>query len=84
MLQNNNDATPISENAPFGGDDPYSASKACTELVVNAYAKSFSMEMVTIIVVPLWHVLGQEMIAAETIPRPAHTRLCESKKDGSI
>ena len=39
--KNNNDATPISENAPFGGDDPYSASKACTELVVNAYAKSF-------------------------------------------
>ncbi len=29
------------EDDPMGGYDPYSASKACTELVVNAYRRSF-------------------------------------------
>ena len=29
------------EDEPLGGHDPYSSSKACAELVVNAYEKSF-------------------------------------------
>lgn len=29
------------EHEPMGGDDPYSASKGCTELIVNSYRKSF-------------------------------------------
>lgn len=29
------------ENEPLGGQDPYSSSKACAELVTEAYAKSF-------------------------------------------
>ncbi len=29
------------ENDPMGGDDPYSASKGCAELVTNSYIKSF-------------------------------------------
>ena len=29
------------ENEPMGGDDPYSASKGCSELITNAYLKSF-------------------------------------------
>lgn len=29
------------ENDPMGGDDPYSASKGCSELVTQAYGKSF-------------------------------------------
>lgn len=29
------------ENDPLGGDDPYSASKACAELVVKAYQRSY-------------------------------------------
>jgi CDP-glucose 4,6-dehydratase len=29
------------ENDPLGGLDPYSSSKACTELVINAYRQSF-------------------------------------------
>ena len=29
------------EKSPLGGDDPYSASKACSELVTAAYRKSF-------------------------------------------
>ena len=31
----------FNENDPLGGDDPYSASKACSELVINSYRKSF-------------------------------------------
>lgn len=30
-----------SENDTLGGDDPYSASKACVELIVDSYRKSF-------------------------------------------
>ena len=29
------------ENEPLGGQDPYSASKACSEIISNAYRKSF-------------------------------------------
>jgi CDP-glucose 4,6-dehydratase len=29
------------ENDPLGGDDPYSASKACAEMVASAYRRSF-------------------------------------------
>jgi CDP-glucose 4,6-dehydratase len=29
------------ENEPMGGDDPYSSSKSCSELVIKAYRKSF-------------------------------------------
>ncbi len=32
---------PFSENDPMGGEDPYSASKACAELATTAYRKSF-------------------------------------------
>ena len=32
----------FSENDPLGGDDPYSASKACAEIVTHAYRKSFA------------------------------------------
>lgn len=31
----------FSENDPMGGDDPYSASKACAELATTAYRQSF-------------------------------------------
>ena len=31
----------LNEFAPLGGNDPYSVSKACCELVVNAYKKTF-------------------------------------------
>lgn len=32
---------PFREDDPLGGDDPYSSSKACTELVCSAYRQSF-------------------------------------------
>ena len=34
----------FAENDAMGGDDPYSASKACAELVINSYRKSFFSE----------------------------------------
>nr|WP_285817629.1 CDP-glucose 4,6-dehydratase [Echinimonas agarilytica] len=36
--------TPHMESDPLGGYDPYSASKACTELVVQSYRRSFFNE----------------------------------------
>ena len=35
---------PYRENDRLGGDDPYSASKACAEIVTAAYRKSYFME----------------------------------------
>jgi CDP-glucose 4,6-dehydratase len=40
------------ENDPLGGHDPYSASKAATELVVESYRKSF------------WHAEGSLLLAS--------------------
>jgi CDP-glucose 4,6-dehydratase len=35
------------EDEPLGGSDPYSASKACQELVTQAYRRSFGMPLAT-------------------------------------
>jgi CDP-glucose 4,6-dehydratase len=35
------------EDEPLGGSDPYSASKACQELVAHAYRRSFDMPVAT-------------------------------------
>ena len=32
---------PFTENNPLGGDDPYSASKACAEIATNSFIQSF-------------------------------------------
>ncbi len=39
--QNNEWIWGYRENDPMGGDDPYSASKGCSELITNSYFKSF-------------------------------------------
>jgi CDP-glucose 4,6-dehydratase len=39
--QNNEWVWGYRENDPMGGNDPYSASKGCSELVTNSYMKSF-------------------------------------------
>jgi CDP-glucose 4,6-dehydratase len=39
--QNNEWVWGYRENDPMGGDDPYSASKGCSELITNSYLKSF-------------------------------------------
>lgn len=41
VYSNKNVGHPFVEKDPLGGDDPYSASKACAELVVTSYQKSF-------------------------------------------
>src|SRR6478672_6448805 len=39
--QNNEWLWGYRENDAMGGDDPYSASKGCSELITNSYIKSF-------------------------------------------
>lgn len=39
--QNNNSGRKFVETDPLGGNDPYSASKACAEIVGNAYRSSY-------------------------------------------
>lgn len=39
--ENNELIKPFKENNRLGGSDPYSSSKACAELITNAYRKSF-------------------------------------------
>lgn len=41
VYQNNETGQAYKETDPFGGYDPYSASKACAELVIDSYRKSF-------------------------------------------
>lgn len=41
VYQNNEWIYPYRENDRLGGHDPYSASKACAELVINSYRNSF-------------------------------------------
>ncbi len=39
--RNREEAEPFREDAPMGGDDPYSSSKGCAELVVAAYRRAY-------------------------------------------
>jgi CDP-glucose 4,6-dehydratase len=39
--ENNDLGVPFKESDQLGGNDPYSASKACTEIVANSYRSSF-------------------------------------------
>jgi len=41
VYANNESGKPFSEEDKLGGDDPYSASKACAEMVVHSFTKSF-------------------------------------------
>lgn len=41
VYANNESGTAFPETAPLGGDDPYSASKAATEIAVHSWTKSF-------------------------------------------
>ncbi len=44
VYANDGGGAAFAEDDPLGGDDPYSASKACQELVAAAYRKSFFAE----------------------------------------
>ena len=39
--ENNEKGLAFNEDWPMGGDDPYSSSKACTEILVSSFRKSF-------------------------------------------
>ncbi len=39
--ENKEDGRPFKETDPLGGNDPYSASKACAEIVTHSYMQSF-------------------------------------------
>jgi CDP-glucose 4,6-dehydratase len=41
VYENNEAGLPFGEADPLGGHDPYSSSKACAEIVVQSYRKSF-------------------------------------------
>ena len=44
----NNNKKKLDENAPLGGDDPYSASKACAEIISYSFKKSFDLPIITV------------------------------------
>ncbi len=46
------------EDAKLGGDDPYSASKACAELVVNAFKKDYKEKGIALATVRAGNVIG--------------------------
>lgn len=41
VYRNSDDGEAFAENAPLGGDDPYSASKAAQEIITHSWAKSY-------------------------------------------
>lgn len=49
VYANEGSAEAFRESAPLGGLDPYSASKACTEIASAAYSKSFLRERGTVV-----------------------------------
>lgn len=44
VYQNTDDGDAFVEDAPLGGDDPYSASKGCQEIITHAWAKSYYVD----------------------------------------
>ena len=42
--ENNNSTKGFKESDKLGGEDPYSGSKACAEIVTNTYIKSFFLK----------------------------------------
>lgn len=58
VYQNNEWPWGYRENDPLGGHDPYSASKACTEIVVNSFRKSFFSQSTLLATVRAGNVIG--------------------------
>jgi CDP-glucose 4,6-dehydratase len=55
------------ENDALGGDDPYSASKACAEIVTESYRKSFADEKLLIATCRAGNVIGGGDWAADRL-----------------
>lgn len=47
VYRNNDSGMAFAEDAPLGGDDPYSASKAACDIVVHAFARARTLTLVT-------------------------------------
>jgi len=59
VYQNNEDGRSYKEDDPLGGHDPYSASKAASEIVIESYRKSFfSKENISISSARAGNVIG--------------------------
>jgi CDP-glucose 4,6-dehydratase len=58
VYANDDAGVPFTELAPLGGDDPYSASKAATEIAVNSWRKSFPEAAGCLISARAGNVLG--------------------------
>jgi CDP-glucose 4,6-dehydratase len=58
VYRNNEWCWPYRENEPLGGDDPYSASKACAELVTHAMTASFPRDGLGVATARAGNVVG--------------------------
>jgi CDP-glucose 4,6-dehydratase len=47
VYENKENGIPFNEGDKLGGNDPYSASKACVEIVANSYRESFHLPIAT-------------------------------------
>lgn len=70
------------ENDPLGGHDPYSASKACAEIIISAYQRSFFSEKPTIAVAGVrgGNVIGGGDWAEDRIVPDSMKSLASNKK----
>lgn len=66
VYENSNSQRPFEEQDKLGGDDPYSASKAASEILINSYSKSFKMN-INIATVRAGNVIGFGDIAQNRI-----------------
>ena len=53
-----NNGRKLKEDSPLGGDDPYSASKAAKEIIINSYIQSFSEEFPKIVNIRAGNIIG--------------------------
>lgn len=58
VYANADDNSLFTENDSLGGDDPYSASKACSELITRSYAKSFFSAKIGLCTARAGNVIG--------------------------
>jgi CDP-glucose 4,6-dehydratase len=67
VYRNIETSTPYKEDDPLGGDDPYSASKACAEIATHSLRRSFGRADVEITTVRSGNVLGGGDVARDRL-----------------
>jgi CDP-glucose 4,6-dehydratase len=78
VYRNHNLGIPFTEASPLGGLDPYSASKAATEILVDSFRHSFRRENIQVTTVRSGNVIGGGDYSAHRI-FPDIIRAIESK-----